>query len=356
MKKKIAINLLFISILLCLCACTNQTVTSEVTSKDQQTTTTTEETSAEILSEAEPIIPEKETVNINLKDVIITPQDNWKLLDYDEENQRVKYEIEVDGSSHEITLYTTTEVKLDGKILTTDNSYLYQYDLEDVLGWTTYSSAFLFSEVANCEFVFLNSLHENDTKQICALIGDDRTLVLECEPYVVLDEVAKNVSFKFERSNPNETLSFFSSESCKSFTYFTRTNDIEEEIVASNDTTSEPVSDAIVGPEENVKPSYPYLKSYIGGGILLSTRVPEIILTIHSTDDSGCPYEVTINGVDYTFERRDYRYSDTQRDHSQWSCYLTDYDSLGCTIDIYGDVDFIQLRGTLADADFYPLE
>ena len=417
MKNKFFIYLFLIPILLSLYACTSpeSADASEKTDTLSQVESTVSETE-NATSDTEVTIPEtdtlpsatEESVTVNLEGVTITPQDNWTLLDYDEENQKVTYEIEVDGTAHEIILYTITDMKIDGNEITLNDASYMADSIPIILG---YSGEIKIAQAScvepNSEYIFSSVLYENDTKQTCSIIGDDRTLILECEPFIVLDEIAKNVSFSFERTNPDSITNFYSSGKCRDLPYLETSIIYRTDDLACNDTSPEPAAETeatntntptttttkkeeivpdtseykyyqmgdpmldfsnrtIVtdndpnfviiknGPGPIIKSSYPYIKTYYGssGPYQADIMSDKLTLTIRSTDYYGCPYEVTINGVDYTFERRNYDYTDPNRDSSGWHCWLTDYNSPDCYIEIFGDVDQISMTGSLIYAYF----
>ncbi|MBR5596115.1 MAG: hypothetical protein IKW30_01750 [Lachnospiraceae bacterium] len=395
MKNKLSACLIIASIVLCLCACT----------KTENTEAITDEITTEELTPAElPTDSKEELINVNLEDVTITPQENWKLIEYDEANQRVKYEIEIDGIAHEITLYTITDVKIDGKEIDINDASFLAHDLPVYLGYEEMNMAQLSCNDLNSEYIFSSILYENDTKQTCCIIGDNRTLILECEPFVVLDEITENILFSYERSNPDLKTGFYSAQSCKDLPYLELSIRIRTDSEVCNNTEPETMNvpstsgatkkedivpdtseykyyqmgdpmldfsnptivtdndpDFVIiknGPGPIIKSSYPYIKTYYGhsGPYTAQIMGEYITLTIRSTDYYGCPYEVTINGVDYTFKTRRYDYTNPDRDSSGWHCWLEDYDSPDCYIQIYGDVDCIDMKGSLIYAYFYPAE
>ena len=409
MKKKLSTYLFLFLVILSLCACTkaesNDTTTENT---DNITEETVSETTEEILPDEVSNDTEEESITVSLEDVIITPQDNWKLIEYDEANQRVKYEIELDGIAHEITLYTISDVKIDGKEIDINDASFLAHDLPVYLGYSELNMAQLSCNDVNSEYIFTSILYENDTRQTCSIIGDNRTLILECEPFVVLDEVSENILFSYERTNPDLKTGFYSAQSCKDLPYSELSIMIRTDSQVCNNTETETTSDTSTttstptttkkedivpdtseykyyqmgdpmldfsnptivtdndpnfviiknGPGPIIKSSYPYIKTYYGSSgpyerLIMSDK---ITLTIRSTDYYGCPYQVTINGVDYTFKRRNYDYTNPDRDSCGWHCWLEDYDSPDCYIEIFGDVDCISMDGTLIYADFHPAD
>ena len=390
MKKKLSTYLILFCILICLCAC----IKAESTDTSKENIEKIEE---EITSETnEEVSPKGNLITVNLDDVTITPQDNWKLIEFDEANQRVKYEIELAGNFHEITLYTVADVKLDGQSIPNDVQ-VFERNLADILGWTTYSVATIFSNEPNFEYVFISTLHENSTKQLCCIIGDDRTLILESEPYVVLDEIVDYVTFSCERSDSDIITWFFSAEFCKELSYYEKTHIPNTSTLASSTESSESTNDiannkveivpdtseykywevgdpmleftnkTIVtdnnpdyiiiknGPGPIVKSSYPYIKTFYGNcATPRAIYEPLATLTIRSTDYYGCPYEFTINGVDYIFEDRMYVTTYPEEDRSEWNCFVklpNSSEYLTCYIIIVGD-HFINMEGEFINASF----
>ncbi|MBR5596679.1 MAG: hypothetical protein IKW30_04650 [Lachnospiraceae bacterium] len=223
---------------------------------------------------------------------------------------------------------------------------------------------------------------------------------MECEPYIVLDEISPYLEFSYESSDSSITNGFSGSDFHKNLTYKTGiiNKNVKSDASVSNENPSETTEAAdtatnteqivadtseykywqmgdpmleftnktIVtnndpnyiiiknGPGPIVKSSYPYIKTFYGycsaEKYIYSL---DATLTIHSTDYYGCPYEFTINGVDYKFEARHYVITHPEDDRSEWNCYLTnDSDSLGCYVTIVEN-DYIRMDGTFIQASFY---
>ena len=219
-----------------------------------------------------------------------------------------------------------------------------------------------------------------------------------------MDEITDNILFSYERTNPDLKTGFYSAQSCKDLPYSELTIRIRTEEQLCDNTEAETTSDTSTttstpsttkkedivpdtseykyyqmgdpmldfsnktivtdndpnfviiknGPGPIIKSSYPYIKTYYGASYgYADIFAHEITLTIRSTDYYGCPYQVTINGIDYTFEVRMYDSTNPDTDSSSWHCWLTDdINSPDCWIDIYGKADKISMTGSLIHAHF----
>ncbi len=312
----------------------------------------TEEAIEEAEEEATPE-PEPE-IEVNIENVTITPQENWKLLEYDEASDKVIYQIEAEGQSHEVSIYTIPDFALQGNVVDT----MVISNIYEGLAQKFYCHDYYAISSGNMEegYVWITFMLEEHTRQIACVTGDTCTLVMEAPAYVVNDEVAQNVKLAYDSEDSTKKTSFVSMDIYKACEIQGMTNYYENgdikfgnetvEVAAGQEETSQGATESTVtettvaspgadpghyitmaeaeelgipidftdkttvvtdgnpnytilrnGPGPVVKSSYPYI------GKTYSMPSGET-LVIHSTDYYGAPLHITMLGVDYTFTNR----------------------------------------------------
>lgn len=209
MKNRVIVSIFVILSAISLCACAEKDVqvyeTETETIVVEEISIVEEIESIEEITEVESTesesteietTEEEPEIQVNIKGVVITPQDNWTIVEYVEEDNHVIYQIEVEGAKYDVSLYTIDDIKLDQASPNQTHVTQVYVDLAKKYCWHDYRVTVV--DRTDNGYAQVNAILDEGTRQMNCIIGDYGTFIMESTPYVLEKEISENVFYEYD--------------------------------------------------------------------------------------------------------------------------------------------------------------